>query len=406
MAAQNGILFQALKSTHKSWRSILIYDAEKLTSTFEHLQELINLNEKIIPDVSNIFEFAKIPLSNVKIVIIGQDPYETPEHKAHGIAFSAMGEVCPKSLGRIFNVIEHNKLFHNNIPTNNNLSSWNQQGILMINSSLTVKPYSPKSHKNLWKDYITGMIKTLDIYFKLKAMNVHWLLWGKDAQSLSPCINYGTKLTWCHPVAMKSPSFIKCPHFQIVSEIYPNLWWDTDECKEIVHWYTDGACKNNQFADKATAGWGFTMMTKLRNVHHEGSGNVLSARVKYKGKIIDARPTSQRAEGLALLNCIKCIYYSGIRAQHIINTDSQFWMNMLEEWMEKWVNRQLSWDEHKNSDITYLLYNWWIKLNKFTSVTLRKVQAHHDYSRPQQIGQEQMDHDGNRIAEEYAEAGI
>jgi uracil-DNA glycosylase len=124
------------------------------------------------------------PIENIKVVILGQDPYHGP-NEAHGLSFSVpIGIKIPPSLRNIF------KELHNDLdipyPSHGNLSNWASEGVLLLNSTLTVRHNEPRSHHQL------GWIKFTDKVIKLiseeKAFAV-FILWGKDAQSKLPLID-------------------------------------------------------------------------------------------------------------------------------------------------------------------------------------------------------------------------
>lgn len=113
------------------------------------------------------------PPSEVKVVILGQDPYH--DGSAHGLSFSTLGKVTP-SLRVIFK-----EMASNGFPrTNPNLTDWAKQGVLLLNSVLTVEKGSPGSHRNKGWEILTAA--TLQ-YLYLSAQPVVFMLWGRDAQT-------------------------------------------------------------------------------------------------------------------------------------------------------------------------------------------------------------------------------
>ena len=131
------------------------------------------------PEYNNIFNALKMtPYKNVKIVIIGQDPYHG-EGEAHGLSFSVQkGVKLPPSLQNIF------KELHDDIgidtPNCGDLTSWAKEGVLLLNSILTVRKDSPLSHKDLgWQLLTDHIIKLIN----LKKEPVVFILWGSYARS-------------------------------------------------------------------------------------------------------------------------------------------------------------------------------------------------------------------------------
>ncbi len=143
------------------------------------------LSRTIFPEPALLFNaFNSTPFENVKVVIIGQDPYHG-EGQANGLSFSVnQGIKIPPSLLNIFKELQEDLKIP--IPKSGNLQSWANQGVLMLNSVLTVEKDKPNSHKGLgWEVFTEECIKLLSS--KLK--NVVFILWGKQAQALSDNIN-------------------------------------------------------------------------------------------------------------------------------------------------------------------------------------------------------------------------
>lgn len=143
-------------------------------------------NNKIIyPKQELIFNaFNKTPLSDVKVVIIGQDPYHTPGF-ANGLAFSVNdGVSIPKSLVNIFKEI--NLELGINIPKTGNLSNWAQNGVLLLNRILTVEKGKPLSHKGEgWETFTTNVLKLLN----KQEQKIVFLLFGKSAEEVKVYLN-------------------------------------------------------------------------------------------------------------------------------------------------------------------------------------------------------------------------
>ena len=136
------------------------------------------------------------PLNNVKVVIIGQDPYHTPGF-ANGLAFSVNdGVEIPKSLVNIFK--ELNSELGINIPTSGNLSKWAENGVLLLNRILTVEKGKPLSHQNKgWETFTENILKLLNT----QEQKIVYLLFGNVAKTLKPLLNNPNHLvlTTSHP---------------------------------------------------------------------------------------------------------------------------------------------------------------------------------------------------------------
>ena len=135
--------------------------------------------KKIHPSSKDIFKaFELTSFKNVKIIILGQDPYHG-SNQANGLAFSVNSEVrFPPSLLNIFK--EYSTDLNLPIPIDGDLSAWAERGVLLLNSILTVESGSPGSHKNFgWEEFTNQIIKALSD----KKSNLVFILWGAYAQS-------------------------------------------------------------------------------------------------------------------------------------------------------------------------------------------------------------------------------
>jgi uracil-DNA glycosylase len=137
-----------------------------------------NLTNSFIPEHQNIFRALQIPPDQVKVLIVGQDPYPNPKH-AMGLAFSIPDGVAPlpKSLKNIFAELNNDLAI---ARSNGDLSDWANQGVLLLNRSLTVEPGKSDSHSNLgWQDFTEKIIQAAANYGALA------ILWGNEAQKVS-----------------------------------------------------------------------------------------------------------------------------------------------------------------------------------------------------------------------------
>ena len=163
-----------------TWKAALAQEFEK--PYFEWLADFVRKeyadpSVKIYPPASKIFEaFNSTPFPDVKVVIIGQDPYHGPG-QANGLSFSVNeGVPFPPSLMNIFKEIQAET--GRPIPDNGNLERWAKQGVLLLNSSLTVREHSPKSHSNIGWDKLTdAAVRKL----AEEREGLVFMLWGADA---------------------------------------------------------------------------------------------------------------------------------------------------------------------------------------------------------------------------------
>jgi uracil-DNA glycosylase len=163
-----------------SWQTVLSDEIEK--SYFQDLIQAVDQeyqNSTCFPPKDLIFSaFNNCSLENLKVVIIGQDPYHG-EGEANGLCFSVNDSVkIPPSLRNIFREMNTDleSIF---FPTSGNLESWAKQGVLLLNASLTVRKDSPNSHKHLkWNIFTDAVIQKISE----EKENVVFLLWGSFAQ--------------------------------------------------------------------------------------------------------------------------------------------------------------------------------------------------------------------------------
>ncbi len=184
----------------------------------------------VYPDKKRVLRALKLcPLDKVRVVIFGQDPYNTPG-TANGLAFSSDQDKTPPSLKIIFNEIYNDLNIHGSLGLtkdeyfqSNDLSNWSKAGFLLLNTTLTVIEKQPNSHANIgWLEFTKEIVNILNKHAKRRII---FLLWGKNAQQFIPLIEQGNKhmyLTAPHPAAELyggSAKFTGCGHFSLVRDI-------------------------------------------------------------------------------------------------------------------------------------------------------------------------------------------
>ena len=168
-----------------SWTEILA--PIKNTEYFENLWEKVKekyAQDKCFPPPKQIFRALELTsFEDVKVVIIGQDPYHN-DFQANGLCFSVSAKVSsPPSLKNIFKELEDDLGISR---TNPELEDWAKQGVLLLNATLTVKAHEPNSHKDLgWEKFTDFIIKEISN----KKENVVFVLWGAFAQKKEELIN-------------------------------------------------------------------------------------------------------------------------------------------------------------------------------------------------------------------------
>ena len=175
-------------------------------------------NHTIFPKNDAIFNAFNFTIPNkIKVVILGQDPYHR-ESQAHGLAFSVPNAVkIPPSLRNIFKELKSDLNYCT--PSNGNLESWAKQGVLMLNSTLTVREKVASSHQKLgWENFTDNVIKKISD----KKEGIIFLLWGAFAQKKSELIDKRKHhiLITSHPSPFSAyRGFLGCNHFSKTNKI-------------------------------------------------------------------------------------------------------------------------------------------------------------------------------------------
>lgn len=189
----------------------------------EYYKELYQFVKKeyseqvIYPASEDVFNALHLtPLEQVKVVIIGQDPYHNV-NQAHGLCFSVKPEVeIPPSLVNIYKELHED--LGCEIPNNGYLVKWAEQGVLMLNTVLTVRAHQAASHQGKgWEQFTDAIIKAVNQVNR----PVVYLLWGRPAQSKMKMLNNPKHLilTAPHPSPLSAyRGFFGCKHFSQVNE--------------------------------------------------------------------------------------------------------------------------------------------------------------------------------------------
>jgi uracil-DNA glycosylase len=199
---------------HESWKALLNEEFEK--PYFHQLKQFL-ISEKskgarIFPSGSQIFSaLDHTPFDQVKVVLLGQDPYHGPG-QAHGLCFSVNdGIAFPPSLQNIFKELQEDCSC--TIPRSGNLTKWADQGVLLLNATLTVRANEAGSHQNKgWETFTDQVIR------KVAANKEHvvFMLWGRFAQGKESLIDTSRHLILkaAHPSPLSAYNgFFGCRHF-------------------------------------------------------------------------------------------------------------------------------------------------------------------------------------------------
>ena len=208
-------------NNHETWKSFINFETKK--PYFKKIKDhLISDNAEgkiVLPEPKNFFRaFDLCELNKVKVVIIGQDPYHTPG-VPNGLAFSVnKNQKLPPSLINIFRELESDLDVKNYIG---DLSAWSRQGVLLLNTCLSVCAGLPASHSNIgWENFTNAAIEEIQ-----KKKNIIFLLWGKHAQQKKTFIKEDNFiLEAAHPSPLSANNgFFGCNHFSKTNNLLTSL---------------------------------------------------------------------------------------------------------------------------------------------------------------------------------------
>lgn len=166
------------------WADALGPVADQVTKMGEFLREENSSGRGYLPSGANVLRAFTYPLADVRVLIVGQDPYPTPGH-AMGLSFSVAADVrpVPRSLGNIFD--EYQSDLGLPKPANGDLTPWSEQGVMLLNRVLTVRPGNPASHRGKgWEIVTECAIRAL----VARDAPLVAILWGRDAATLKPML--------------------------------------------------------------------------------------------------------------------------------------------------------------------------------------------------------------------------
>jgi uracil-DNA glycosylase len=184
----------------------------------------------IYPPQEEVFSaFSLTTPTNLKVVILGQDPYHGP-NQAHGLSFSVKrGNKIPPSLRNIYKELA-NDIEGFNIPQHGDLSEWAQQGVLLLNTVLTVEQGLAHSHKKIgWEQFTNAVIAQISESFD----NLVFILWGGPAQKKEKLIDSAKHciIKGVHPSPLSAHrGFLGCKHFSQTNAYLSSVG------KPVIHW--------------------------------------------------------------------------------------------------------------------------------------------------------------------------
>jgi len=220
-----------------TWQALIRQEREQ--AYFQYIEQFVAAEraagKNIYPPKQDVFSaFDTTPFQNVKVVILGQDPYHGPD-QAHGLSFSVRpGVKPPPSLANMYKELAVD-IPGFDIPQHGYLQNWAKQGVLLLNTVLTVEQGKAHSHAKIgWETFTDRVIEALDQHLE----GVVFLLWGAHAQKKGKKID-GDKhhvLKSAHPSPLSAyRGFFGCKHFSQTNMLLeqmnkPVINWKLDEC--------------------------------------------------------------------------------------------------------------------------------------------------------------------------------
>jgi len=219
-----------LDNVKESWYNIInsLCIKHDIFNKITELDSKYNNEIPILPNNELIFKaFNHFELDDLNVILIGQDPYIN-KNQAMGLSFSIPTNTkLPPSLKNIYKCIENTCQTNMNF-INVELTHWANQGILLLNRTLTVFEKLSNSHKKIWKNFTNDLIKIISD----NTNGIIFILWGNDAKSIIPFIDQNKHhiLQHTHPSPLSRKPFINCDHF-----IKTNLILK-EKNKKIINW--------------------------------------------------------------------------------------------------------------------------------------------------------------------------
>jgi uracil-DNA glycosylase len=187
-------------SIDPGWATALEPVADQIAAMGDFLRAEIAAGRTYLPAGPNVLRAFGQPFEDVRVLIVGQDPYPTPGHPV-GLSFSVAPDVrpVPRSLQNIYREMASD--LGAATPTNGDLSPWSQRGILLLNRSLTVMPGKPASHRGKgWEQVTDQAIRAL----AARGTPLVAILWGRDARDLKPLLGGAPCIESAHPSPMSA----------------------------------------------------------------------------------------------------------------------------------------------------------------------------------------------------------
>lgn len=335
------------------WIDVLIPDHKTSGILQLILDEIADLDIK--PNYRDIFNFAKFtPLGSIKVIILSQEPHATDSH-AHGLAFSSQMTESTEVLNAIYEELLKTGIIQNK-PVTNNLISWAAQGVLLLNTSLTVLANKPGSHTKLWEPYMNILLESL-------------------AQKLSKTLiiaESSEKIRYIfknhYVVLMSTPLDFKNYDIALGQN---KINWNPD-ANTWVEVYTDGSSYPNTTGPAVESGYS-AIFTAGKLAHLKIFGRTTNEAPYYSNNI--------RAEGTALLRALQRTSTLPVGERLVLHivTDCEFWIKMIKEYIPNWIKKggMEALKNYKNPDLTEDIWKTYCGLQKSgTFITISHVYSH------------------------------
>lgn len=372
-----------LEGLDYEWHSIVMKLGSKLAET---IVKIGGLNEEVMPQWPLVFQaLRKTALRDVKVVLIGQDPYPKD---ATGLSFSAV-KLNP-SLRNISKCINRTVLGVPFEPKNGNLECWASQGVLLLNLALTTKVGKIASHTDEWRPFTQALCEQIAIM-----KNCVWILLGSHAQTIEPNIKKGRPdahiLKWTHP-SPQSPinndinnprNFIYCNCFKEANnillesgqeeidwrfglDVYPQEYEPEPQLElDVAYVFTDGSSLNNG-GKKCRSSWAYRLLRSRNAVdYHEDAG------------VCELTHTNNVGELTAIAKALLHIDTLADKPKNVvIVSDSKYSIFAISVWYKNWV-RDGRLDKMANVPLIESIRAKIEQLREVgVSITFKKVKAH------------------------------
>jgi uracil-DNA glycosylase len=187
-------------SLDPAWAAALEPVADRIAAMGDFLRAENAAGRGYLPGGPNVLRAFRYPLAEVRVLIVGQDPYPTPGHPI-GLSFAVEGHVrpIPRSLQNIYRELRSDLGIEP--PAHGDLTGWSQNGVMLLNRVLTVQPGAPASHRGKgWEPVTEHAIRTL----VARSQPMVAILWGRDAATLRPLLGDTPVVASAHPSPMSA----------------------------------------------------------------------------------------------------------------------------------------------------------------------------------------------------------